>query len=180
MAKYNWKQLEQEYILGDYKSVSAFLREKNIDNKNGSVKKAVIGWKEKKALKEHEKSTKTIEKVIEKTSTEEAKKIITVNNIANDLLVKINESISELNKYIAKTTTKTKTVEFNYKVGKPSKETIIEEGQVNEYISIIDRNGLKQLTSALKDINEILNNKSQENSNSFASEIEKAWSKRNE
>ena len=32
MAKYDWKQLEKEYILGDYKSVSAFLKDKEITN----------------------------------------------------------------------------------------------------------------------------------------------------
>lgn len=30
MAKYDWKQLEKEYILSDYKSVSSFLKDKGI------------------------------------------------------------------------------------------------------------------------------------------------------
>lgn len=30
MAKYDWKQLEQEYILSEYKSVSSFLKDKGI------------------------------------------------------------------------------------------------------------------------------------------------------
>ena len=29
MAKYDWKKLEKEYILGDYKSVSSFLQQEN-------------------------------------------------------------------------------------------------------------------------------------------------------
>ena len=39
---------------------------------------------------------------------------------------------------------------------KPSKEVTKEQEEVNEYISIIDRQGLKMLASALKDLNEIL------------------------
>lgn len=31
MAKYDWKQLEKDYILGDYKSVSSFLKDKGIN-----------------------------------------------------------------------------------------------------------------------------------------------------
>lgn len=30
MAKYDWKQLEKEYILSEYKSVSSFLKDKGI------------------------------------------------------------------------------------------------------------------------------------------------------
>lgn len=65
MAKYDWKQLEKEYILGDYKSVSSFLKAKGI-KQSGSTKKNTKGWKEKKVLKEEQKSTKIIEKVTER------------------------------------------------------------------------------------------------------------------
>lgn len=65
MAKYDWKQLEKEYILGDYKSVSSFLKAKGI-KQSGSAKKNTKGWKEKKVLKEEQKSTKIIEKVTER------------------------------------------------------------------------------------------------------------------
>lgn len=39
MSKYDWKQLEKEYILSDYKSVSSFLKDKEIPI-NGSTKKS--------------------------------------------------------------------------------------------------------------------------------------------
>ena len=54
MAKYDWKQLEKEYILSDYKSVSAFLKDKGI-KRNGSVQQAVKGWNEKRVQKQFEK-----------------------------------------------------------------------------------------------------------------------------
>ena len=65
MAKYDWKQLEKEYILSKCKSVSSFLKEKGI-KPNGSTKKNTKGWKKKKVQKEYKKSTKIIEKVTEK------------------------------------------------------------------------------------------------------------------
>ncbi len=180
VAKYDWNNLEKEYILGDYKSVSAFLKEKNIPN-NGSTKKSTKGWKEKKVLKENQKSTKTIEKVIEKQAEQEAKKIVNIKDTAEQLLDKINLSILELDRYFSRNTKKSKVVEYDYKVGKPSKETIEEHEEIQEFNSIIDRSGLKQLTSALKDLNEILEDKEKGNADSsFAKELEEAWRLRND
>lgn len=158
MAKYDWKQLEKEYILGEYKSVSSFLKEKNIPN-NGSTKKSTKGWKSKKVLRENQKSAKIIEKVIEKESEKEANKIISVKDTANILLAKINDSIEELNKYFSKDKVKKKTIEYDYEVNKPKKEVIEEIEEIREFYSIIDKAGLKQLTSALKDLNDILDEK---------------------
>lgn len=176
MAKYDWKQLEKEYILGNYKSVSSFLKDKEIPI-NGSTKKSTKGWKNKKVLKEEQKSTKVIEKVLEKESEKEANKIIRVKDVANDLLSKIVQANDELNMHIARNKKKTKTVEYDYKCNKPSKETMNEEEEIKSYIDIIDRKGLKELTSALKDLNDILTNKSEEGNNvqSLAETIQKAY-----
>ena len=38
MAKYDWKQLEKEYILSDYKTVSEFLKDKEIPNNSRNRK----------------------------------------------------------------------------------------------------------------------------------------------
>lgn len=168
MAKYDWKQLEKEYILSDYKSVSGFLKDKGIKS-NGSTKNRTKGWKNKKVLKEEQKSTKVIEKVLEKESEKEANKIIQVKDVANDLLSKIVQANNELNMHIARNKKKTKTVEYDYKCNKPSKEVINEEEEIKSYIDIIDRKGLKELTSALKDLNDILDPKEddEEEDNSF-------------
>lgn len=136
MAKYNWKDLEKEYLLGDYKSINAFLKEKNIPI-NGNSKKAIKGWKEKKVQKEDIKSTKIIEKVIEKQAEKEANEIVSVNHVADKLLKKILEATDEIN------------IQMDMFGG-------LHEG-------IVDRVALKKLTSALKDIDDILKNKNNSN-----------------
>lgn len=171
MAKYDWKQLEKEYILSDYKSVSAFLKDKNI-KQNGSTKKSTKGWKNKKVLKEEQKSTKIIEKVIEKESEKEAQQIADIKSIANELAFNVLKANSELNRHIARSKTKTKTVTYDPKALKPSKEVTKEQEEVNEYISIIDRQGLKMLASALKDLNEILANKKENDTNNINQNIQ--------
>lgn len=136
MAKYDWKQLEKEYILSNYKSVKAFLRDKNIKT-TGNTNKQTKGWSEKKATKEQQKSNKTVEKVIEKESEKEAQLIVDIKSIANDLALNIIKANKETNLYIDK------------------------YGEIQ--VGLIDKKGLKQLTSALKDLNEILVDKNENN-----------------
>lgn len=155
MAKYDWITLEKEYILSDSKSVSAFLKDKGIKN-NGTTRKYTSGWKDKKRRKEDKKATKVIEKTIEKESEQEAKEIVQVKDVANDLLNKIVQANKELNMHLARNKKKAKVVEYDYKTNKPSKETIDEQEEIKSYIDIIDRKGLKDLASALKDVNDVL------------------------
>lgn len=155
MAKYDWKQLEKEYILSEYKSVKEFLNNKEIKY-NGNARDKTKGWTEKRVTKQEQKSNKTVEKVIEKESEKEAQKIANVKDVANDLLAKIVQANNELNMHLARNKKKTKFVEYDYKCNKPKKETIDEQEEIKSYIDIIDRKGLKELTSALKDLNEIL------------------------
>lgn len=164
MAKYDWKKLEKEYILSDFKSVSGFLKSKGI-KRNGSVQKSVKGWKNKRVQKETKKSSKIIEKTIEKEAEAEAQQIVDLKAIATNLALQVLQSTTELNKHIAKSVTKNKTIQYDYKVGKPRKEVIEENEDVTAYESIIDRQGLKFLASALKDLNEIINGKSDPSDN---------------
>ena len=155
MAKYDWKQLEKEYILSDYKSVSDFLKNKEIKN-NGTTRKHTSGWKEKKRQKEDKKATKTIEKVTEKEAEKEAQQLVNIKSIANDLALNIIKANNQLETYIIKNKKKTKKVKYDYKVSKTSEEEITEKEEIETMEGIIDRQGLKMLASALKDLNEII------------------------
>lgn len=162
MAKYDWKQLEKEYILSNYKSVSAFLKSKAISrNKTTNIK--TKEWNNKKHQKDIKKTSKTIEKVTEKESEKEAQQIVDIKSIANDLALKIMEANKQLDTYIVKNKKKTKTIKYDYEVGKPETETINENEEIETMQGNIDRIGLKQLTSALKDLNDILSNKEDNN-----------------
>ena len=155
MAKYDWIALENEYLTGEYKSVSDFLKKNNI-NRTGTVNQKVKNWKEKRAKKEQKKSKKIIEKTIEKESEKEADRIVNLKELANDLALKIEEAKDELNISLATNKKKTKIVEYDYKANKPKKEIIEENEEIVSYETIIDRKGLKELASALKDLKDIL------------------------
>lgn len=155
MAKYDWKQLEKEYILSDYKSIKDFLENQNIKY-NGNAREKTKGWTTKKVTKQEEKSNKVIEKVTEKEAEKEAEQIANIKTIANDLALNIIEANKQLETYIVKNKKKTKKVKYDYKVSKPSEEEITEDEKIETMKGIIDRQGLKMLTSALKDLNEII------------------------
>lgn len=93
------------------------------------------------------------------------------------MLQKIVQANNELNMHLARNKKKTKTVEYDYKTNKPNKEIIHENEEIKSYIDIIDRKGLKELTSALKDLNDILTNKNENNNNTqtLAETIQKAY-----
>ena len=162
MAKYDWKQLEKEYILGDYKSISAFLREKGI-SRNKTTNAQTKEWNTKKHQKDIEKTSKTIEKVTEKEAEREAEKIANIKSIANDLALNIEKANKQLETYIVKNKKKTKKVKYDYKVSKPSEEEVTEKEEIETTEGIIDRQGLKMLTSALKDLNEIIGDNKETN-----------------
>ncbi len=135
MAKYDWKQLEKEYILSNYKTVADFLKSKNI-SRNGSTQKNTKGWNEKKVNKELKKSEKVIEKVIEKESEKEAQQIVDLKAIANDLALNVLKANKELHIHM--------------------------DMFGGQHEGIVDAGRLKKLTSALKDLNDILQPKQED------------------
>ena len=158
MAKYDWKQSEKEYILSDYKSVSSFLKNKEIKN-NSYARNNTKGWKEKKRQNTDKKVTKTIEKVTEKEAEKEAQKIVNVKDVANELLQKIVQASSELDRHSVKNKKRARIIEYDTNTKKPKKEVVKEEEEIASAGDIVDRKGLKELASALKDLNDIINNK---------------------
>ena len=57
MAKYDWKQLEKEYISGNYKSINAFLKEKGI-SRNKTTNTQTKEWNIKNNRKSNRKRSR--------------------------------------------------------------------------------------------------------------------------
>ena len=80
-----------------------------------------------------------------------------IDRLTDQLLDKLEQAITELDLQLFKHTDKTKIIEYDNELrpDKPTKEIIHEEEKLLETKSIIDRQGLKQIASALKDIKEV-------------------------
>ena len=102
-------------------------------------------------------TNKTVSKAIDKISSKKADKMARIDDLADKLLEKLEQAITELDLQLYKHTDKTKEIEYNNdrRPDKPTKETIHEEEKLIEVKSIVDRQGLKQIASALKDIKEV-------------------------
>lgn len=160
--KTDWIKIKNEYI-------TTQISYQNLANKHkismSSLSKRAVkeGWKAKK-----EKYCKKIEtKVQNRTAESEIENTVRrmerINAIKNRLIDRIEQATEELNRHEIVKTNKIKTIKYDAKIKKPVKETI-EESEIKEFIEgDIDRMGLKQLTSALRDLCAIVGDDEQEN-----------------
>ena len=148
----DWQAIKTEYITTEtsYRKLS---------QKHGVSYQAIChrsqeeGW----IADREQYMNKTISKAVDKISSKKADKMARIDDLADKLLEKLEQAITELDMQLYKHTDKTKVIEYNYDImpGKPTKETIHEEEKLLETKSIVDRQGLKQIASALKDIKEV-------------------------
>ncbi len=75
--------------------------------------------------------------------------------ISDKLLEKIEKSINEIDRCVVKTKERTKNVEYDFDLKKPVSECIEEKENIEIIDGMIDKMGLKQLVSTLKDIKDI-------------------------
>lgn len=153
MARYDWDKLKAKYISGDYSSLKEF---SEIENINYDVlRRKASKWQEEKSQSSHKKVTKIIDKTIEKVAEQEADRNAKILSISDKLAAKVDEAINQLEQYVVKNKKKTKTVEYDKKGLKPTKEITTEEEIIDIIDGLIDKQGLKTLTAALKDIKDI-------------------------
>lgn len=156
--KNNWLEIQNEYINGhiSYRK----LAEKHGISFNTLKDRAVADkWFEKKKEQHNKIEIKTQQKSAEKLAEKEANRLMRISNAADRLLEKIEEATEQLDQFIITNKVRQKEIEYEYGeagYGKVKKETV-KEGENRKVIKAdhLDRMGLKQLTSALKDLRDI-------------------------
>ncbi len=148
----DWQAIKIEYITTDT-SYRKLAQKYGINVTNIAKKASAEGWVEQRK----QFANKTQSKTIEKISSKKSDKMARIDDLADKLLEKLEQAITELDLQLFKHTDKTKVIEYNnaQRPDKPTKETIHEEEKLLETKSIVDRQGLKQIASALKDIKEV-------------------------
>lgn len=148
----DWKTIEIEYVTTDI-SHRQLAEKYGIGRSRLSQYASKEKWKEKR----DKHRANTVSKAIDKISNKKADKMARIDRLTDKLLDKLEQAITELDLQLAKHTDKTKVIEYNNekRPDKPTKETIHEEEKLLEVKSIVDRQGLKQIASALKDIKEV-------------------------
>ena len=151
-AGVDWQAIKTEYITTNT-SYRKLAEKHGVGYQAICQKSQAEGWI---SLREQHRN-KTITKTLDKISDKQANKYSRIDDLADQLLNKLERAIAELDLQLYKHTEKTKTIEYNnpHRPDKPTKETIHEDEKLLECKSIIDRQGLKQIASALRDIKEV-------------------------
>lgn len=148
----DWQAIKTEYITTD-------ISYRKLSQKYGVGYQAIChrsqeeGW----IVKREQHKNKTISKTLDRISNSQADKMARIDGLADQLLEKLEQAITELDLQLCKHTEKAKIIEYNNELrpDKPTKEITHEDEKLLEVKSIIDRQGLKQIASALKDIKEV-------------------------
>ena len=148
----DWQAIKTEYITTDT-SYRKLAQKYGIHYKVISERGKDEGWVELRS----QHRDKTLTKTLDKISNKQADKMARIDKLTDKLLDKLEQAITELDLQLAKHTDKTKTIEYNNdrRPDKPTREVVHEEEKLLEVKSIVDRQGLKQIASALKDIKEV-------------------------
>lgn len=136
----DWQAIKTEYITTDT-SYRKLAQKYGIHYKVISERGKAEGWVDLRS----QHRDKTLTKTLGKISNKQADKMARIDDLADKLLEKLEKAITELDMEIIKR--KTKLEEDGLEVTTESMEA--------KAGGIVDRQGLKQIASALKDIKEV-------------------------
>ena len=154
----NWTKIRNEYINGNI-SYRKLAEKHGIPFQTLRDRATKEGWFEKRKEQRDRINLKTEQKTAEKLAEQEANRLLRISAAADRLLEKIEEATEQLDQFIVTNRVKQKEVRYTSAkagFGKPQKE-IIKEIEDKRVVSAghVDRLGLKQLASALKDLKDI-------------------------
>ena len=152
----SWVNIEHEYVTDIRKkpcSLESLAKKYSIPIQTITDQSAKGKWSEKR--KEYKEETKR--KAIEKSSDKDADRIVRLLQIADMAADKAEQALNELDRYVVRDKRKERTVEYKDKtaIGKPTKETIDEKESIRVETGPVDRLGLSQVASALRNIKEL-------------------------
>lgn len=145
----DWLKIKTEYITTDtsYRK----LAEKYEVSKAQIYK---IGGEEHWVELREQFRSKTIAKTVDKIVEKKARQAARVGDLADKLMIKLEQAIEELDQTMVTHKTKTRDVQYGDPTakGKPTREVIQEEEKLIAVDCVVDRGGLRLLTAALKDL----------------------------
>lgn len=154
----DWIKIRNEYINGHI-SYRKLAEKHNVSFSTLQQKAREEKWFDKRKEQHDKIEEKTRQKTAEILAQREANRLLRISNAADRLLEKIEEATEQLDQFIVSHKIKQKEVRYvadKAGFGKPKREVTkeIEDKKVIK-ANHLDRLGLKQLSSALKDLRDI-------------------------
>lgn len=149
----DWLKIKNEYINGggSYRK----LAEKHgvsFDTLRRRAKRE--NWQDLREKQCHKIATKAAQKTAEKIAEKEANRVAKLLSVSDQLVVRIEQAIKELDQTQVINKRKTKITEYKNDRApqKPTKEIVTEKEEIISTQSIVDRRGLQQVAIALKTV----------------------------
>lgn len=148
----DWLKIKTEYITDPSATYRNLAQKYGVPKTNLERRAKNEGWVSLRRRTED----KVVARAVSAYEKKQAKKMEVVDRIANKLLRKIERAVDELDLQIVTSVEKTKIIEYNNdkRPDKPTKETITEKTELGTIHTIIDRQGVRVLASALRDLKE--------------------------
>ena len=155
----DWNAIKTEYVTDSSSSYRSLSEKYGVIQRTLERRASNEGWVELRRNFNGDVSAKMLELEAKKR----ARQVTQVGKIADKLLKKLSKAVDELDLTLVQDVHKTKTIEYNNekRPDKPTKEIVDEKATISKVSSIVDRNGLKAITSALADVQKILGIKSE-------------------
>lgn len=152
----SWIDIENEYVTDIRKkpiSLEELSDKYSIPIQTVKDQSAKGKWSDKRTKYKRD----TNQKAIDKSSDKDADRIARLIKISDKAADKAEQALEELQQYVVYNKQKTRVIEYkdNTAIGKPTKEVIDEKESVQTEIGPIDRQGLQQITTALKNLKDI-------------------------
>lgn len=152
----SWIEIEHEYVTDIRKkpcSLENLAQKYSISIDTLKDRCARDRWVDKRT----EYAQRTLQKAQEKSSDKDADRIARLLQIADMATDKAEQALDELEQYVVRDKRKVRKVEYkdNTAIGKPTREVIDEKESVRIETGPVDRLGLSQVTSALRNIKEL-------------------------
>lgn len=156
MAKrIDWLKIKSEYISGEI-SQRELARIRNVSESALTKKANKEKWQQQKVTKRNEIDMRVQQRTAEVLVEKQVDRIKRIVTVSDTLLQKLEEAAAQLDNYLVTKRVKVKTAEYDPEAkGKLKTEVTTETEDIGFMAGIIDKNGLKQLTGALKDLKEI-------------------------
>ena len=148
----DWLKIKTEYITDPSATYRNLSKKYGVPKTNLERRAKKEGWVSLRRRAED----KAVARAVSEYEKKQAKKMETIDRIANKLLRKIEKAVEEIDLQIVTSVEKTKVIEYNNdkRPDKPTKETITEKTELGTIHTIIDRQGVRVLASALRDLKE--------------------------
>ena len=148
-----WQQVRTEYITSETTTYKLLAEKYGLPLSKVSQKGNKEGWV--KLRDQHNRNT--LKKALEADAEVKAERMQKLFEVSDQLLEKIQQAVTELDKHLCKTVTKTTTTQYGGgETGDlATEETVVHTEALDAVAGIVDRGGLKQITTALKDLKEV-------------------------